>query len=158
MSIPYKCPVCEGKGSVRAGFYSLCNSTYLSIFGEELCKTCNGSGIVWGKIKASCSSNNLSSGTNHLIIDNKRENLKNYLNKALKNDKFLSALKVVVELKGFSKVAEELKISRTSLYKTLNGSTNPKFETILKILNMFDLRFHVIEINNTKTCLKDENN
>lgn len=45
--IPCKCPVCEGKGIVPAGFYNISryDSTSMS---DEQCRSCNGTGIVWG--------------------------------------------------------------------------------------------------------------
>ncbi len=45
VSIPFKCPVCEGCGLVPCGFYSgLRNSTSVT---PEKCKTCNGTGVIW---------------------------------------------------------------------------------------------------------------
>jgi DnaJ-class molecular chaperone len=46
---PHKCPVCEGKGLLRCGFYDV---TADAIVAEELieeCKTCKGVGIVWSE-------------------------------------------------------------------------------------------------------------
>ena len=47
---PYRCPVCGGKGFVPSGFYSvfLDNSTACPTLTEK-CRSCNGSGIVWGE-------------------------------------------------------------------------------------------------------------
>ena len=41
-----KCPVCGGKGMVGVGFYSQINSTANTC--EETCRSCGGTGIVWG--------------------------------------------------------------------------------------------------------------
>lgn len=50
---PFKCPVCDGSGIVRQGFYfvppnggsgEFCSSST----GPEKCRACNGSGIIWG--------------------------------------------------------------------------------------------------------------
>jgi DnaJ-class molecular chaperone len=47
-----RCPVCFGKGKVPAGFYQvnpewpLPNST--GTVGDEVCRGCNGAGVVWG--------------------------------------------------------------------------------------------------------------
>lgn len=45
---PYKCPICNGKGIVPGGFYlsvsGYCSSTNTS----EMCRQCQGSGIIWG--------------------------------------------------------------------------------------------------------------
>lgn len=46
---PYKCPICEGRGHVPGGWYqSTGNSWVSSGTAFDLCKTCNGEGIVWG--------------------------------------------------------------------------------------------------------------
>ncbi len=46
---PYKCLVCEGRGIVSNGFYSFgyepTSST--SPVTPEVCKSCNGTGIIW---------------------------------------------------------------------------------------------------------------
>ena len=42
--IPYRCPVCNGKGTVGCGFYGIAaNGT-----GDEQCKSCSGTKIIWG--------------------------------------------------------------------------------------------------------------
>ena len=43
--IPFCCPVCQGRGTLPAGFYSRART--LSNTAPETCKTCNGQGIVW---------------------------------------------------------------------------------------------------------------
>lgn len=48
---PYKCPVCNGKGIVQAGFYSYPSSvgTYITTtIVPEKCRSCGGSGVLWG--------------------------------------------------------------------------------------------------------------
>lgn len=42
MGQPYKCPVCEGKGYVGAGFYGAANSAL-----QEKCRTCGGWGAIF---------------------------------------------------------------------------------------------------------------
>lgn len=43
---PFRCPVCNGGGTVPAGIYNrFCSTSYNT---EETCRTCNGTGIVWG--------------------------------------------------------------------------------------------------------------
>ena len=42
--IPYKCPVCYGKGVVTPDFYLHCTTTDSAC---QICKSCNGTGIVW---------------------------------------------------------------------------------------------------------------
>lgn len=47
--IPHKCPVCGGNGIVPNGFYSTVTGYITSSsVTPEMCRTCNGTGIVWG--------------------------------------------------------------------------------------------------------------
>jgi len=47
MGKPYKCPVCEGRGTVPAGFYN--QSRYMYTYEPDVtCKSCFGRGIVYG--------------------------------------------------------------------------------------------------------------
>lgn len=43
----YKCPVCEGKGQVPAGFYYTNAAPTVINTSPELCKSCGGKGIVF---------------------------------------------------------------------------------------------------------------
>jgi hypothetical protein len=46
---PYCCPVCLGHGRVCGGFYNCVpGGTPISTNTSETCKSCNGSGIIWG--------------------------------------------------------------------------------------------------------------
>lgn len=49
--IPYKCPVCGGTGKVPCGFYEpyMPNDTIVKNPFGEICRSCGGTGIVWGK-------------------------------------------------------------------------------------------------------------
>jgi hypothetical protein len=38
---PHKCPVCEGKGVVPAGFYT-------DDVANQKCRPCGGKGVIWG--------------------------------------------------------------------------------------------------------------
>lgn len=45
---PHICPVCQGVGRVPAGFYeSVGSNTWVNSGGDEECRSCNGTGIVW---------------------------------------------------------------------------------------------------------------
>jgi DnaJ-class molecular chaperone len=41
---PWRCPVCEGRGHVTAGFYTYGLSASTA---AETCRSCRGAGIVW---------------------------------------------------------------------------------------------------------------
>jgi len=45
---PHRCPVCGGNGLVPSGFYDQVSGEWWSEGGFETCKSCNGTGIVWG--------------------------------------------------------------------------------------------------------------
>jgi len=44
---PYACPVCQGRGTVRCGFYTHGEYFASSNTAPEVCKSCKGSGIIW---------------------------------------------------------------------------------------------------------------
>lgn len=44
--VPFKCPICHGRGKVPAGFYS--DSGVPINTAPEQCTGCGGSGIIWG--------------------------------------------------------------------------------------------------------------
>ena len=72
-----------------------------------------------------------------------------YLNAALEaGDKkaFLLALRNVIEARGgMTKISRSSKIHRVSLYKMLAKTGNPSIESILSLLNVLGVQFHVIE-------------
>ena len=46
---PHRCPVCGGSGVVPNGFYRQSNGEWVSSStAPEICRSCNGTGIVWG--------------------------------------------------------------------------------------------------------------
>ena len=47
---------------------------------------------------------------------------------------FISALNTAAMAKGMTKVAKEMGVSRTSLYKSLAEDANPGYETINKVV------------------------
>ena len=50
------------------------------------------------------------------------------------------ALGIVARAHGLAEVAREAKLSRTSLYKTLGGSGNPEFGTVVRVLASLGIR------------------
>ena len=80
-----------------------------------------------------------------------------YLNKALKNPKeaalymnaaveendpvlMLAVLAQVVKAHGISKMAKEVSLSRTGIYKTLSKKGNPELKTFMAILTASGLK------------------
>lgn len=45
---PHVCPVCDGKGFVPSGFYEPVEMWASSSASNQQCRTCNGTGLVWG--------------------------------------------------------------------------------------------------------------
>ena len=45
---PHMCPVCYGNGMVNQGFYGRIGPYGTSNGGVEKCRSCDGSGVVWG--------------------------------------------------------------------------------------------------------------
>lgn len=47
--IPFVCPVCGGNGLVANGFYNQTGGQWSTTSATpEVCRSCNGTGIVWG--------------------------------------------------------------------------------------------------------------
>ncbi len=53
---------------------------------------------------------------------------------------FLMALRDVAKIKGLAKLATQTGLSRESLYKSLSGKRQPKFDTLQKILIALDVK------------------
>ena len=45
---PYRCPICNGTGIVPGGFYLSVNGCCSATQATEMCRQCQGSGIIWG--------------------------------------------------------------------------------------------------------------
>lgn len=66
-----------------------------------------------------------------------------YLNEAFATDDaaFISAaIGDVARAKGMAAVAAETGLGRESLYKSLNGTTKPEFDTVRRVLESLDVR------------------
>ncbi|MDH2997545.1 addiction module antitoxin [Pasteurellaceae bacterium LFhippo2] len=55
------------------------------------------------------------------------------------HDDFLEALNDVARARGMNSIAEQTGLARESLYKALSRGSKPRFETIVRILNAFNL-------------------
>lgn len=45
--MPYKCPVCDGRGIVPGGFYLSTGQSWAFNKSYEPCRSCHGTGVVW---------------------------------------------------------------------------------------------------------------
>jgi len=74
-----------------------------------------------------------------------------YLNAALKDEDprvFLVALKDVAEAHGgLSKLARETELNRENLYRTLSTRGNPRWDSLVSILDVFDLHLTIKPIS-----------
>ena len=68
-----------------------------------------------------------------------------YLNVALASedpDLFLQAIADVAKVRGMAKLAKDTGLGRESLYKALQPSSHPRFETILRVAQALGIRLH----------------
>lgn len=54
------------------------------------------------------------------------------------------ALGAMARARGMSAIAEKAGLGRESLYKSLSKTGNPRFATIMSVLNSLGLRFQVV--------------
>ena len=74
------------------------------------------------------------------------EDIADYLNEALRDGDpgyFQHALGVVARAEGMSSIATSTGLNRENLYRTLADDSNPRFQTIVRILDSFGLVFDV---------------
>jgi len=79
-------------------------------------------------------------------LDN-NELIADYISEILENgdlDEFLSAMDDIARAKGMSKIAKETGLSRESLYKAFKAGSQPRFDTVLKILNSFGIKLQAV--------------
>jgi len=57
---------------------------------------------------------------------------------------FIHALNIAARAKGMTEVAKQSGVSRASLYKSLSGEGNPRFETISKIVDALGCKLAVV--------------
>lgn len=73
---------------------------------------------------------------------NNDELILEYLQDAMQegDKEFMQALETVARAKGMTELAKRTGLSWESLYKTLNGETKPRFESIQKILAALNIK------------------
>lgn len=73
-----------------------------------------------------------------------------YLNAALE-DGDISLLNEVLgniaRWRGMTEIADKTGLGRESLYKSLSKSGNPRFDTVLKVVNALGYRFELVALN-----------
>ena len=82
------------------------------------------------------------------------EEVAQYLNDAYMDDDpdmFIIALGHVAKAKGVTQLAKDTGLNRESLYKTLSGKTQPKWDTIQRIMKALNIKIRAVcvPLNNT---------
>jgi len=70
-----------------------------------------------------------------------------YLSIVLEEDDpevFIQALGTVARARSMKEIAEKTGLNRESLYKALSGDTNPRYETIVKVINATGLKLAIV--------------
>lgn len=58
-------------------------------------------------------------------------------------DYLMSALGSVAKAKGINEMAEKMNVNRESLYKSFNGKSKPRFETVMKAFDALGLKMEI---------------
>ncbi|MFW9688168.1 putative addiction module antidote protein [Vibrio parahaemolyticus] len=69
-----------------------------------------------------------------------------FLNECLEDEDpavFISALGHLVKKRGVREIADETGLSRESLYKAFNGNTQPKWNTVFKVIQALGLNLAI---------------
>ena len=81
--------------------------------------------------------------TRHLDSE---QSMAEYLSQVLEdgdNDELIRALGHIAKAKGMATVAKESGLGRESLYKALSEGSQPRFDTIAKVINALGLKMTV---------------
>ncbi|MFI3121353.1 MAG: putative addiction module antidote protein [Methylococcaceae bacterium] len=73
------------------------------------------------------------------------EAISEYLSQVLDDgdsDELLSALGYIAKAKGMAMIAKESGLGRESLYKALSPGSQPRFDTILKVIKALGIKLH----------------
>jgi len=72
-----------------------------------------------------------------------KEMIAEYLSQVLSDgdtNELLAAIGNIAKAKGMTQIAKDTGLGRESLYKTFAEGSQPKFETIIKVLNSFGVK------------------
>ena len=79
----------------------------------------------------------------HLLT---QEDMSDYLTQAFLDDDpavFVTALGHVAKAKGIAQLATDTGLNRESLYKALSGKTQPKWDTVHRIIKALNINLHI---------------
>jgi len=75
-----------------------------------------------------------------------KERIAEYLSQVLEDgdmNELLEAIGNIAKAKGMSQIAKDTGLGRESLYKTFSSDAKPRFETVMKVLDSFGVKFQV---------------
>ena len=75
--------------------------------------------------------------------------IKEYITQVLDDgdmNEILEAIGNIAKAKGIAEVAEKTGLSRTSLYRVFEKDAKPRFETVLKVLQSFDIKLEAASV------------
>lgn len=75
-----------------------------------------------------------------------QEDMSDYLTQAFLDDDpavFVTALGHVAKAKGITQLATDTGLNRESLYKALSGKTQPKWDTVQRIIKALNINLHI---------------
>ena len=75
-------------------------------------------------------------------LDNK-EVIAEYLTQVIEEgdmDELFLAIGNIAKAKGMSQISKDTGLGRESLYKTFKKGSKPRFDTVLKVLNSFEIK------------------
>lgn len=110
---------------------------------EQARVDCGGYGIVWND-DIDIDANEI--WYNGCTILNNDDDIQQYLKVVAEESNpevIVKAINEVAKIKGFNNLAKKMKVGRESLYKSLNGETKPRFETIYKALQALGLKLSI---------------
>ncbi len=76
-----------------------------------------------------------------------QELIAEYINQVLADgdtDELLEAIGHIARARSMTRVAKETGLQRESLYKSLKAGANPKFDTVVKVLNSFGVKLQAV--------------
>ena len=59
-------------------------------------------------------------------------------------DELFAAIGNIAKAKGISQISKDTGLGRESLYKTFKKGSKPRFDTVVKVLNSFDIKLKVV--------------
>ena len=78
---------------------------------------------------------------------NSNEVIAEYISQILEDgdlDELLSAIDDIARAKGMTQISKDTGLSRESLYKSFKSGSNPRFDTVIKVLNTFGIKLQAV--------------